>query len=233
MYYYKQEEDKIVKYEITLNKEVLKSLRWEIIEYCSLITHERYKTTKTPNQFDFEHIRNYKEKLIGVIEYNDFYSMPEDEYLVEYDYYKHPRLVSLIDDLLLGKIDVIDEIINPNIKEDDEEKLLLKEQSSIIKKLTNKKNKDISNEIELLKENQEKLIKYKEKCELNKNQISVVPYYKKVLNCIEFKEIDSINLSVVNEYQKFFRYGKSDSFDINTEKVLKLNKETKKCSFFD
>ena len=51
-------------------------------------------------------------------------------------------------------LSVIDEIINPIIEENNEEEILLNEQSSIIKKLSNKKNKDISKEIELLKINQ-------------------------------------------------------------------------------
>jgi hypothetical protein len=111
MNYFRKEEYFIVKYQVMIDEEKLKKLRWEIIDKCSLITHKCYKTTHRPNEFDYAHIRNYKEKKVGVIEYNDFYSMPEDQYLVEYDYYEHPKLISLINLLLEGKVNVIDEII--------------------------------------------------------------------------------------------------------------------------
>ena len=222
MYYYKKENDEIVKYQIILDEESLKRLRSEIIEKCSLITHKYYKTTNTPNEFDYEHIRNYKEKKVGVIEYNDFYCTTEDEYLVDYYYYEHPKLVNQIEELLSGKTKIINELKNPNIECVNQEELILKEQQKIIKKLNNCKN--ISKQIELLTKNQEKLLEYKKQKELNKNQVPVDSYYKKVLDCITMKKVNSISMNLVNEYINFFISVSSNNIDENVNKVLEKKK---------
>lgn len=222
MYYYKKENEEIVKYQIILDEKKLKELRSEIIERCSLIIHKNYKTTNTPNEFDYEHIRNYKEKKVGVIEYNDFYCTTEDEYLVDYDYYEHPKLVSQIEELLSGNTKIINELKNPNIDRINEEEVLLKEQQKIIKKLNNCK--DISKQIELLTENQEKLLEYKKQKELNKKQIPVEPYYKKVLDCITIKKVNSISMDLVNEYINFFMNVSSTNADEKVNKVLEIKK---------
>ena len=221
MYYYQKENEEIVKYQIILDEDTLKKLRSEIIEKCSLITHKHYKTTNTPNEFDYEHIRNYKENKVGVIEYNDFYCTREDEYLVEYDYYDHPKLVSQIEELLSGNTKVINELNNPNIEYINEEELL-KEQHKIIKKLNNCK--DISKQIELLNKNQEKLLEYKSQRELNKNQIPVEPYYKKVLDCITMKKVNSISIDIVDEYTNFFMSVSINNADEKVNKVLEKKK---------
>jgi hypothetical protein len=222
MYYYQKENEEIVKYHIILDEDNLKKLRSEIIEKCSLITHKNYKTTNTPNEYDYEHIRNYKENKVGVIEYNDFYCTKEDEYLVDYDYYEHPKLVSLIEELLSGNTKIINELKNPNIECINEEEILLKEQQKIIKKLNNCN--DISKQIELLTKNQQKLLEYKKQKELNKNQIPVEPYYKKVLDCITMKKVNSISMDLVNEYTNFFMSVSTNNIDEKVNKVLEKKK---------
>lgn len=222
MYYYQKENEEIVKYHIILDEDNLKKLRSEIIEKCSLITHKHYKTTNTPNEYDYEHIKNYKENKVGVIEYNDFYCTKEDEYLVDYDYYEHPKLVSLIEELLSGNTKIIKELKNPNIECLNEEEVLLKEQQKIIKKLNNCK--DISKQIELLTKNQQKLLEYKKQKELNKNQIPVEPYYKKVLDCITMKKVNSISMDLVNEYTNFFMSVSTNNIDEKVNKVLEKKK---------
>ena len=222
MYYYQKENEEIVKYQIILDEYTLKKLRSEIIEKCSLIIHKNYKTTNTPNEFDYEHIRNYKETKVGVIEYNDFYCTTEDEYLVDYDYYEHPKLVSLIEELLSGNTKIINELNNPKIECINEEEMLLKEQQKIIKKLNNCK--DVSKQIELLNENQEKLIEYKKQKKLNKNQVSVIPYYLKVLECITIKEVNSISMDIVDEYINFFMNVSTNNIDEKVNKVLEKKK---------
>lgn len=221
MYYYKIKEELIIKYEVKLHIETLKKLRNEIIDRCSYITHKKYTTTQPPNKWDFEHIRNYNEQKVGIRQYNDFYSPSEDEYLVEYDYYEHPRLVSLINSLIKGNISVIDEIKYTDEEKIDKEKILLDEQKKLIQDLNMLDSEGINNQIRLLTENQEKISNcYKEK-ELNKNQISSNEYICKILSCIKFKEVSSISLEKVLEVQDFF-----NSIFIKKElnKTLKLEK---------
>lgn len=227
MYYFKRQNKDIIKYKVNLDEENLKKLRLEIIVNCSTITHKCYKTTNTPNWFDWEHIMNYKEKKVCQIEYNDFYSMPEDEYLVEYDYYEHPPLISFIDSLLKGNTNMIEKIRKMNIKNIDEEELILKEQQNIIKQLNDLGGKDISKQLELLKDNQKKLLEYKKQKELNKNQVSVNNYRKKVLNCINLEEVERIPLKIALQIQDFFMGSSDSTIERNLNKILELKKEKK------
>lgn len=229
MNYFKKEEHFIVKYNVMIDKEKLKKLRCEIIDKCSLITHKCYKTTHRPNEFDYDHIRNYKDKLIGVIEYNDFYSMPEDQYLVEYDYYEHSSLVSLIDKLLEGNINVIEEIENfqkSNMQThmQKEELELLTEQNEIINNLNKAEINDRKKYIELLNQSQKKLNDFQKKKELNKNQIPEIIYCSKILECITLEKIDSIDINKVLLVKQFFSYSTEKNYDIDVNKILKMSK---------
>lgn len=221
MYYYRIKENNVIKYEVELHIETLKKLKNEIINKCSYITHKKYTTTKLPNKWDYEHIRNYNETKIGEKDSNDFYSSFEIEYLVEYDYYEHPKLVSLINALLKGKVSVIDEIKETKEEKIDKEKILLEEQRKIIEDLNKLDNDKINHQISLLTENQKKLSNCYEEKELNKNQVSANEYIYKTLSCIKFKEITSISLEKILEVQEFF-----NSVSINKElnKTLKLEK---------
>lgn len=229
MYYFKKQEDFIVKYSVMIDEEKLKKIRWEIIDKCSLIIHKCYKTTHRPNEYDYEHIRNYKEKWLGVIEYNDFYSMPEDQYLVEYDYYQHPSIVSLIDCLLEGNINVIEEITklqdyNIQSEIEKEELELLKEQNEIINNLNNIQIDKRSKQIELLNLNQIKLQNFKKKKELNINQVSEIIYCSKVLECISLTKIDAIDINKILLIKQFFSYSAEKNYDIEVNKILKMSK---------
>jgi len=224
MYFYKIENDEIIKYQVCLDEETLKKLRSEIIERCSLIKHIKQVTVSLPNKYDYEHIRNYSEKFIRKVDKDDFYGTVYDEYLVEYDYYEHPLLVSLIDRLIKGETKVIGEIENYKIDNIDYEQILLEEQKEIINKLSDIDSKKISEQIELLNINQEKLLNYQNQKILNKSQISVNDYILSVLSCIKQTKIISIPLNYIINVQTFFQ--DINNININNElnKVLKLNK---------
>lgn len=211
MYYYKTDDEYVIKYDVKINDEMLKRLRLEIIENCSHIIHKCYNTTKTPGYFDFEHIRNYKEKFLRWIEYNDFYSSPEEEYEVEYDYYEHDELVNYIDLLLSGDTSSIDLIINLKDKKIDKEDNLLLRQSEIINKLNNLDNKDIKNELKKLNDIQNELENYKKEKKLNKKQISSINYKENVLDCISLIELGRLKIEDINKVYMFF----------NNDKIIK------------
>ena len=229
MYYFRKEEHFIVKYSVMIDEEKLKKLRWEVIDKCSLIIHKCYKTTHRPNEFDYAHIRNYKEKKVGVIEYNDFYSMPEDQYLVEYDYYEHSSLVSLIDKLLEGNINVIEEIeklqeLNIQTHIQKEEMELVTEQNEIINNLNTVEINDRAKYIEKLNQSHKKLNDFQKKKELNKNQIPEIVYCSKILECIKLTKIGIIELIKVLQLQRFFSESAEKNCDIETNKILKMSK---------
>lgn len=226
MYYYNIENENIIKYEINIDKEKLEKLRREIIEKCSEIKHIEEVTNYTPNKYDYEHIRNYSEKFLRRVYKDDFYGTVYDEYSVKYDYYEHPVLIDYIDRLLIGDTSIISRIINPQIERIDEEKNIIDEQQKIIELLNNNKNSDITKQLKLLKENQEKLKEYKIKKELNKNQVSVKTFYSKVLSCISFKEISKISLQDLLNIQEFLSNVNDSTLDTSLEKVLKLSFRT-------
>lgn len=222
MFFYCIENEYIIKYKLSLDEGKIKNLRKEIIENCSTIIHKKYETCNPPkDRYNYEKIRNYREKKIGVHEYRDF--LPdEDIYLVEYFYYEHPRLVTLIEELLKGNTSVINEIKNPKIENINEEEIILKEQKEIIEVLNNNKNNDISKQLYLLKENQKKLEDYKKRKELNQNQISEELYYDRVLNCITFEEISKIKLKHILEIQEFLLDSNIETLDLECNKTLQL-----------
>jgi len=224
MYYYKKKGKDIIKYEVKIDEESLSKIRFQIIQNCSHIEHIKNSVTDRmrPNEFDYEHIRNYKEKYIGRIEYNDFYSMPEDGYEVEYDYYNHPPLVSYIDNLLNGDTSAIEQIEKFKDETIDKEKEILDEQQEIIKKLNNMEEKNKQNQIYLLNKNQEKLLEYYKEKELNKNQVPASRYKRKVLNCITLEELEIIPYKTVLEVMRFLASCSDKKMECGLNKVLKL-----------
>ena len=216
MYYYKIDNDYVIKYDVKIDEERLNELRLEIIERCSHIIHKHYNTTRKPNYFDFEHIRNYKERFLRWIEYNDFYSSPEEEYEVEYDYYEHDELVNYIDLLLNKDFSSIDFIINLKDKNINKEDILLGKQRKIIDRLNNIDIDSIKSELNKLNDIQKELEKYKEQQKLNEKQVSGVVYKEKVLSCIIFNEIDRVSIEMINKVNDFV--------GVNSRKLLKTLK---------
>ena len=224
MYYYKKKGKDIIKYEVIIDTEKLNKIRFQVINNCSHIEHITNSVTDRmrPDEFDYEHIRNYNEKYIGRIEYNDFYSSSEDEYAVEYDYYNHPQLVKYIDNLLNGDTSAIEQIQKVKDEFIDKEQKLLAEQQKIISKLNSMTEKNKEKQIYLLNENQEKLLEYYKEKELNKNQVPSSKYKNKVLSCIELKELEIIPYKTVLEVMRFFVNCSDKKMDSNLNKSLKL-----------
>ncbi len=222
MFFYCIENKYVVKYKISLDEIRLKNLRREIIENCSTIIHKKYETCNPPkDRYNYEKIRNYNQKKIGEYEYRDYLDY-DDIYLVEYFYYEHPTLVTLIEELLNGNTSVINEIKNPKLETINEEEIILNEQKEIIELLNNNKNNDITKQLNLLKENQKKLEDYKKRKELNQNQISSKKYYKEVFNCIMFEVVKKIELKKLIEIQNFLLESNIETIDLECDKLLQL-----------
>ena len=221
MIIYIKNKDKVLKYEVTIDKELLSKLKYEIIEKCSIITHKDYQDTYLPKMYgidDYLKYRNYSEVKIGVREYNDFYSMPEDLYRIKYDEYKFPYLVELLDKLLEDKIEVLKEIYIVNSKKEitsiDEK---INRQKDLIQSIDDSEYDKKINELEKLKE----LILQKE---LNKNQVNVLKYYNKVKKLITFKLIDSITYEEVKRVSNFYNSGVDVKQMDEIKKYIKINR---------
>jgi len=211
--------DEILKYEVIFDKEGLLKLKYEIIDKCSLITHFDYEDTYLPKMYgidDYLKYRNYSETKIGVREYNDFYSMPEDLYRIKYDEYKFPYLVELINKLMDNDIGVVKEIYNINYKKEiisvDE---MIKNQKKIIESIDDIK---VDKKIKELKKMQD-LLKQKE---LNKNQINVNKYYSKVKKLIKFNFVDSLRCEDSKRVFNFYNHTANMEYMDDIKKYIKI-----------
>lgn len=175
-----------VKYEVFLNKEELKRIKKELIENCSVINHLAYNTTILPNKKEREHIKNYIEYPVNMVE-NEYWT--EQEYRVEYDYYKYHPLVELVALLLKGEVNAIKEI-----EEFEDEN---------IKEINN--NQDLLNSLDINKLNTLKALLYKS-CIINCIHLKEVSRVSK-LQVKEINEFFNTGLEIFVEkrektYQK-------------------------------
>ena len=111
--YFEKTEDKLIKYNVTLDIEGLERIKDIIIDNCSKIKHRTMETTELPNFYNFKYIRNFKKKFVRMQDFNDIYSESKEVYYVEYDEYTPPKLVYYIDELIKGNYSVIFNIMNP------------------------------------------------------------------------------------------------------------------------
>lgn len=221
-YYYCQKKEFINKYQIDIDEKVLKELRKEIIEKCSKITHRNYKTTNEPNYLHDEHIRNYKSKELGMISFNDFFSPDQMEYLVDYDYYEFSILVTVIDDLLKGNTNVIDDLKNPeflNKYENNKENLKDTNLKEEINKLIEK---GLYEEIDELIQTKtaDLILKKQEKFVLEKYYVTKINEY------IKLTLHDQITTKKLLEIKDFFSsYEPKQNVSNNLVKLLKKDNQ--------
>lgn len=114
MYYIEQQNDEVVKYEVVIDEDKLKNIKYQVIGNCGEVKHYRYKNDRCRhNHYDYYHIRNYDETFIKRRDLNDFYGTVIEISEYQYDEYSDTTLVTLIDRLLDGDMSAIAEIKNP------------------------------------------------------------------------------------------------------------------------
>ena len=212
MYYYKKDESgRIEKYSIVFNKEALIALKIEIINNCSEISHKEVTgpLTVAPNHFDFLRIRNYKEVKEGRVHSRDFYSQNEVIYTFSYDLYEPPYLVELIDELLEGNIEAMEEIINPSFKKEKES--FNDRIQKLEEEISNIPNLNYAEKVSKL----EDLKNLVETAKLNSNQEDVRKYYKKVADEISLWLVDTIDIDHVEKVISFFDLSKDNIKTLN------------------
>ena len=183
----------ISKMEITTCKDEIKDLRNEIIDNCSIITHEEYDSDYEPHINDC-FIRNYKQKLIGTKEYFEETRML---YHISYELFTPPHLVSLIDRLLRNEPAALYEIDHYNYQNEKDIDDIINEKSYMCKKIDDK---NYSEKIKALKE-LEKLTQDKK---LNSTQISTEGYYYRLLGYIQRENICNIDKNIFSSVLNFF-----------------------------
>lgn len=220
MYYIEEENDELIKYEIILDKEKLKDLKFKILKNCGKIIHRSFNSDYSPN-ISLSHTENYSYNKIGVKEY---FEETRDLYHYEFDEYIDTKLVTLIDRLFDGDASAITEILNPEKQEEEKD-----EKIELRKKIEKILAVDIS---EINTWRLEKLAKeikeYQLNEKLNKNQTSDLEYYPKVLECIEFHEISRCQISqiakideLVKQTEQFFKdTNKNSSYNTQYQKII-------------
>ena len=197
MYYFKETNENIEKYEVLYDKEVINKLKMEIINNCSRIVHHAYIGTRNLYHEGNYKIINYESKRVAVNEYND--GPAEDIYRFSYDKYEYPYLVNLIDKLLVGNSDVIEEIFNPDF--DKERDLSFSKLIELIsKEIDEINNVETERKIEKLNELEQLLAS----ADLNKNQVSVNSYYLELQKLITMNLVDRIDKKEIIRVRKFF-----------------------------
>lgn len=208
----------INKYLVSLDIEKLKILKENIINNCSHITHKKYKTTDEPNYFDTSHIRNYQSKKLGIVEQNDFLTPNKREYLVEYDYYEHSKLVKTIDTLLKGNLDIIDVLMKKDFLKEPTLETIKIDKELLNKEISILMEKGLYEEIDLLvkEKKEEQLIKAQEIFGLE------TVYLAQIKKCIIMNLYDQLELEEFTRIKEFFTESDiSKNISKNLTKVLK------------
>lgn len=197
-----EDKKRFFKYEVIIDREGLEELKYKIINEYSIIEHIEKDDTLTCNISvdDFLRRRNFREKKIGIREYNDFYSMPETLYHYSYDYYHFPYLIELIDEILEDKIDCLSDIYNINY---DKELVPLDKRVEKLNNEINSLNNSDYKKIDKLNELKNLL----EQIKLNKNQKNVYKAYELIRKHIKFRLVDSIDKSQVKNVVSFLKIG--------------------------
>ena len=194
MYYFKQNGEKIEKYQINFNKEEIEKLKLEIINNCSFIKHVEYTSDYSPKFKDISLKKKFKSKYVGKKEY---FEEAREIYSYSYDEYNPPYLVELINRLLNGDITSIDNILNyyiisNELSIDDKIKIVNQELIGIAPENINAKKEKLQ-ELENLLETKK----------LNQHRQSIVPFYKQLISLINFDLVDSLSISEIKKVEDF------------------------------
>ena len=196
MYYFEVLEDKVNKYEVSFDRDIMEELRIEIINNCSEIVHHNYieNYDHRLDETDYLRIRRYSRIYVGIDEKSN-----SSMYRYIYDEYKFPKLVFLIDKLLNGDTSVIGEIFSPSLDKDnnlsytDRIGILIKEIGSI------------NNEHDKKKTKVRELMRLISLAKINKGKRSDREYYSRVRELIQINLVDSISLNEVYRLNNFFK----------------------------
>ncbi len=193
MYYFKNNGERIEKYQVNFSREKIERLKKEIIDRCSYIEHKEFISDYPPIFDDNSIIKNFHDTLVGKKEY---FEETRDVYSYSYDEYKPPYLIELINRLINGDAEVIDEILTYDISSDEsiDDKI----------KLVNQEFMDIEAEnIDGKKAKLKELGDLLESKDLNRDQQNIEPYYYQLIKLIEFDLVDSLTIFELNRVESF------------------------------
>lgn len=205
MNYYYLSEGSIKQCNIIIDIKRLKELRKKIIDDCSEIKHIITESVDIPEED--EQLYNLEYKMIGK-KYDDFSNKIRNVYLIEYDWYEYPKLVSIIDELLYGNSDVLDNFYNTINKLDGEEEIINNLYSELRKAHRENDNqmiRKINGKINAIKKSRE--------------NSPIKDYYFEVDKCIKIKVLKSMSINTLTRVEEFF--GLTNAPILTANKILK------------
>ena len=196
MNYFKINGDVLEKYEITFNLTELNALKKQIIDECSEIVHHEktlpfYPTPSMENKAEFRNVESTfvreDKKLFSkrVVIYNHY----------RFDEYRYSRLVLLINDLIWGNAQVIDDIDNPVVEPKKDYTALVLEKTYEY---------DMCEDNEASWNKLDELQTLIQKAILNKNQKDDLAFYPQVQALIKRKLVATIALSDILKTAEMF-----------------------------
>jgi len=199
IYFEKQEDGTITKWDITFDEDDLKEIREEVINNCSKITHfDKVDRLISIPEIDGVIIKNY---FAEKVDYDTRFL-----YHITYDEYKYPRLVTLIDSLLSGDLTVINEIETPVETREYEYVNMIESLDTEIDSIDNY---DVDRKIRKL----EQLKKVISESESNKKENPLSKYYEITGSVINMYFVDYLESSEIERLEEFF--------DIDIKEVVK------------
>ncbi len=183
MIYIEEENQELVKYQVTFDKEALKRLQFQILYACAPIMPRSYTASYSLNTAYDRRVRNFKQEFVGYGK-----NMMEKLYHYEYEEYVEPRLCLLIDSLLNGELDAIYELKHPMV---EKKQTFFKSQHLDLDAMSIRELKKWQKDLEL----------YQKYQELNQNREDEFSYYPLVLQEIHFEEIERISNETWRAYQ--------------------------------
>ena len=165
---------------LNFSRDELLNLKKEIIERCSVIIHHDYESTCGPDTRDNLKIRNFVKFCVSKTSLKD----ESKVYRYIYEEYRFPYLIYLIDHLLIGDYFVISELINI-----DYEKEIIS-YDEVVRKVSHELDSISNYDIREKRLKLDELEKCLEQLKYNKRQVSVIPYYQRVLDIIGVKKND-------------------------------------------
>ena len=221
----------IEKNEVEFKRERLEELKREIILNCSEKKHCKYKTTTIYRECYDERTINYTSKKIGIKEGRG-YEPDLEEYLVEYDELVYPNEVILIERILEGDNEALEELLDilynpkkrPTVKEEYTETLnQTKENIVLISKQISTGEINLEKGLFQLKQLKEKVEEIKSHIEKNKDQKPVNIYYQSIRESFTFHPIAMLSIKEFNKALAFFDYDSNrDNYD---KKITRIKRK--------
>lgn len=195
MYIFEKQDDRLTKYELVYEVDKLKELKERIINKCSLITSVKEESIEKEVSEDFNYtIRNLEIKKNGSVKRN---GKSVDVYLKEYDVYKYPNLVLIINEILDNQASAINKLNyykSEHISNEYENKMYymskeLDKVSNFDYDLKRKKLDELHQVVELAKKNE--------------NQEDTTNYYSELRSILYAKYIDEYDYTVIKDLMEF------------------------------